>query len=979
MCWPIRRSKDSAKESTIAAWVAMKTKIRKPHDQAPSSGETGSSLSVGTVTFLMTDIEGSTPVWDASPGLAKRAVERHDRIVIDEVKKNQGQIVESGREGDSILAVFRHASDAVACAAATQRALQHEDWPSGVDMRVRIAVHSGEAELKSGHYAGAPLYRCARLMATAHGGQVVVSRATEELVADSLPEGLALRDLGQHRLRDLSRPEHVYQLIHPDLESEFPPLKSLEPKRTNLPHRLTSFVGRQTEIVALKKLLKDARLMTLIGPGGAGKSRLAIELARSSTNNWPDGIWWVDLTTIDDAKQVAGAVASALHIRGSGWPTEMVASWLADEQALLIVDNCEHVVAGCAAFCEAVLERCHKLRVVATSREPLAVPGEARWPVPPLSESEALNLFEERGQRVAPNFKITPANQGQVTDICRRLDEMPLAIELAASRLGMMSEREISTQLADRFRILASKRATDARHLTMAAAIDWSHRLLSEPEMILFRRLAVFRGGFTLEGAQAVCADSLVPDVFTSLAGLVEKSMVAVERDDGETRYRLLASQAVYAEEKLRAAGESDDVHARHYEYFTEGIVSRTAGLAGQMSDVVVGRAEAAWTRREVGNFWAALQWARHHRDDMGLKLAAHMGFIEMVDVQQIGSVLSELLREAPAGAPWRVGAISALCAIALWRGDMEAALDLAKTVVEVVDAPDPTRPGPKKDSKAMALDQLGSILERSGQFEAAESAYIEALRLAEESANGRVFAALQNSLGILALVQGRFHSAREILVNGLALAVASGHQRHVAATRESLANAELACGDVDAAELSWQTALKESHGLQQHFNSLGCIGGLARIATAREAHARALRLAAAHDHLCKQWSIGEHPYWQQELDRSRDASRAKLGPIKSDQAWKQGIAMDLDRARAYALDPSERESSNVGPLSRREVDVARMVASGMTNREMAARLFISERTVEGHLERIRNKLGVRSRTEVATWAVEHGLTEGER
>ena len=296
-------------------------------------------LPVGTVTFLMTDIEGSTRAWNSSPHDAKLALERHDRIVLEHVEKNQGHIVESGREGDSILAVFRQATDALTCALNAQRSLQQESWPAGADMKVRIALHTGEAELRSDHYVGAPLYRCSRLLAVAHGGQVLISGATEQLVADSLPDRVSLRDLGQHGLRDIPRPEHIYQLLHPDLAAQFPPLRSIGAERTNLPEPLTTFVGREAELAGLAKLMDQARIVTVIGPGGIGKSRLVIELARRMAGRWADGIWWVDLSPIDDSEQVPGAVAAAMHLGGIGRALEVVNSWLANKRALLVLDS----------------------------------------------------------------------------------------------------------------------------------------------------------------------------------------------------------------------------------------------------------------------------------------------------------------------------------------------------------------------------------------------------------------------------------------------------------------------------------------------------------------------------------------------------------------------------------------------------------------------------------------------------------------
>jgi predicted ATPase/class 3 adenylate cyclase/DNA-binding CsgD family transcriptional regulator len=944
--------------------------MRKQNRKDGRQRSLGSDLKrspTGTVTFLMTDIEGSTRIWNATPTAAKVAIHRHDRIVLEQVEKNHGQVVEAGREGDSILAVFRQASDAVACAIEMQRSLRRHEWPPGVEIAVRIAVHTGEAELESGHYVGAPLYRCARLMATAHGGQILISRATQEIVADNLPDGAALRDMGSHRLRDLTRPEHVFQLTHSDLRLEFPPLKSATPEKANLTAPLTTFVGRRSELVALGNLLNKSRLVTLIGPGGIGKSRLANELARDMQTNWPDGLWWIDLTLIDDPRQVAAAAAGAMHLGGVGPALDVVNSWLAHKTALLVLDSCEHVLDGCSDLSRSALERCPGLTILATSREPIGIPAEARWPLASLAESDAVSLFEQRGQQVLPDFHVTDSNKKEVAEICRRLGDLPLAIELAASKLGVMSEREISRQLVDSFGILTGRRI-EPRHQTMTSTIDWSYRLLTESEAVLFRRLSVFHGGFDLDSAQAVCCDGQVPNVLEALTGLVEKSMVMVERIGmPRTRYRLLDVQAAYAEEKLRETPELEGVQKRHYDYFKSMMDLKAPGPGGNPP----GADEERWKRRESGNVWAALKWARDHEPDCGLSLATNIAFSAAFDPNLARSRLIDLLERSPAQGQVRRSAVAAAAGLAFYLGDSAERLHLSSELKEMAEE------AGDANHLVIAIHGIGGALGDSGQFEAAESAFMEAVRLLESSNDVRTLELINNDLGCLALFQGRFEDARNILVECVASLKATGRGStgQLARTMESLASAELGCGEAQRAEVIWKEALAASHDLGDHGNVVGCLGGMSRLATARGDHARALRLCAAHTRLSEEYSSPDHPWWLEQLRHGQEVSRAKLGPRGSEQAWREGLAMDLDRAVEYALEGQpESLPADSGPLSRREAEVASLVASGISNRAIADRLFISERTVEGHLDRIRNKLALRSRSEITRWAIEKRL-----
>ncbi len=527
-------------------------------------------LPTGTVTLLLADVEGSTRLWQTQPEEMTAAVARLDSTLADLLAAHGGvRPVEQG-EGDSFVAAFARASDAVACALDLQRAPL-------APIRLRIGVNTGQVQLRDeGNYIGPTINRTARLRDLAHGGQTVLSGATEQLIADWLPDDAWLTDLGAHELRDLPRPERVSQLCHPDLRNEFPPLRVSKTADTpSLPVQLTSFVGRVAQMTDVRELLADNRLVTLTGAGGAGKTRLAIQVAADIAAEFRDGVSYVDLAPIAHEAVVPVAVARALGLPDQpGRSTmETLVKFVGDRQTLMVLDNCEHLLDATASLAAELLAACPGLQVLATSREPLGVAGEVTFQVPSLAlADEAIELFADRARRVRPDFAVTGDNAATVTEICKRLDGMPLAIELAAARVRALSLDEIVGSLHDRFRLLTGgARTAVRRQQTLRASVDWSHALLTEPERILFRRLAVFLGGFDLDAAQAVAGDAEVEryQILDQLALLVDKSLVIAENSSGRTRYRLLETVRQYAQEKLGESGEAEAVRTRHRDHYT--------------------------------------------------------------------------------------------------------------------------------------------------------------------------------------------------------------------------------------------------------------------------------------------------------------------------------------------------------------------------------------------------------------------------
>jgi predicted ATPase/DNA-binding CsgD family transcriptional regulator len=743
----------------------------------------------------------------------------------------------------------------------------------------------------------------------------------------------------------------------------------------NLPRYLTSFVGRARDLSALKSLLARSRLVTFVGPGGAGKTRLAVELCWTRINLWPEGVWWVDLAPIDDSGQVPGAIASVLKLPGRGPAWDVVMAWLAAKRSLLILDNCEHLIAFCAEFCQAALERCGDLTIIATSRQALGVPGEVHWPVSSLAVPDAVRLFEVRAALVEPGFKLAPANLSLVTEICDRIDRLPLAIELAAARVDMMTEHEILNQLTDRFPVLGGgSRTAPTRLQAMSAAIDWSYRLLTEDEARLFRRLAVFRGGFTLEGVQTVCADGIIGSPLDLVAGLVHKSMLVVERtDDSSSRYRLLESQLAYAENRLRETGELELICRRHYEYYLDCLGAKLGPRVLPPRDP--GVSEAAWMAREWANLWAAVGWARTHADDLGLLLALRLAesASRFRDLGAIRGLLADLLEHSSETGELRINALWRASDFANVQGDYDSALRAARDALALA------RQIGDVDTVAYALLRAGNVLHIHQELDVALAMYEEAIALIKGSSNLRLLAVIRNNVGLLAVERGDYTSARDILVEAVATVRAGGDALEIAGYLDSLAWAQLGLDDRQAATANWKESLSTLYSVLDYSGIITCFNGLSCVAAVGGDDQRAMRLAAFAARVSAEWALKTDFYLVGNAEELLRRSRSRLGTRKSEEAWYQGRAMTIDQAIDYALHEIEPATLNdLGPLSRREREVAILVAAGLTNREIAERLFIAERSAEGHVERIRNKLGVRSRTEVATWAVERRLLSAE-
>ena len=663
-------------------------------------------LPQGTVTFLFTDLEGSTRRWEVHPAEMRDALARHDTIVRGAVESHHGVVFST--MGDGMAAVFASARDAVRAVLAAQAGLGAEDWGEVTGpLAARMGLLTDEGVLGGEHYLNQPLNRCARLMAAGHGGQALVSAATELLVRDDLPEGCGLVDLGEHRLRDLARPVRVFQLTGPGLRAEFPPLRTLEGFAGNLPVQLSSFVGRAAELAGLAAAMARSPLVTVVGPGGVGKTRLALHAAADQLPSFRDGAWLCELHAAGDGEMMAQAVLAALRARPrSGLSTgASVVEFLRTRTALLLVlDNCEHLASVAAALAADILRGCPGVRVLATSQQPLGVGGEQVFGLRPLSlppaaagmaaagASDAVSLFAQRATAARGDFSLTPANVAAVGEICRRLDGIPLAIELAAARVAALRPAEIAALLDERFRLLTRGRADAAsRQQTLQATVEWSYALLGEAERRVFDCLGVFPASFDAAAAtDIVGTDGLQRwDVLDGLTSLVGKSLVAEEEGPDQTsRYRLLETMRAYARQQL-AAGELDRLrhrHAGHYAAFAE-----RAGLE------LAGPAQLEWQpriRAERDNLQAAVTWALAEGGQdrpLAFGIVAALAVLAVTSPSTVGSWAEACLAQISACPPELRGiVIGAAAWSAFWAGDVPLARRRAEDALRDPAAGDP-------------------------------------------------------------------------------------------------------------------------------------------------------------------------------------------------------------------------------------------------------------------------------------------------
>jgi predicted ATPase/class 3 adenylate cyclase len=762
----------------------------------------------GTVTFLFTDIEGSTQRWERDGTAMRDAVRRHDALLRSAFVEHGGHVFKT--VGDAFCVAFSRPEFAVAASLTAQRALSVEDFSAVDGLRVRAAIHTGTADERDGDYFGAAVNRVARLLAIGHGGQVLVSGVTVDLVQGALPARSSLRDLGQHRLKDLTHPEQVYQLVAEGLVEVFPPVRSLESLPNNLPLALTSFVGREEEVAEIAQLVGTTRLLTLVGTGGVGKTRAALQVAAELLDGSGDGVWFVDLAPIRDPALVAHEVVLALGLTVPPDKTalQIILEYLKPRRLLLVVDNCEHLVASAAAALDAIVRGCPKVTILATSREGLNVSGEHvhRMPslaVPPrdiaLSAATAATygavaLFAERAHAADGRFALTDENAEIVAEVCRRLDGIALAIELAAPRVKVLAVEQLSRRLDERFRILTGgSRNALPRQQTMRALIDWSYDLLSDQEKVVLRRAGVFVGGFTLEAAAAICnAETSLDEweVLEILSTLVDKSLVSAEIQGSHQRYRLLESMREYARTRLVELDELENASRAHAAYFLE-----YAKLKREAWDVTPG---AQWIEPmlpELDNFRATFEWLLEHDPVSAAEFSAviHRFFDRLAmqdeELRWIDRVF-EANRELPARIEGEV--LDARMTLLINQGRPQGAVEAARRVLEIARAS-----GSEAEIVSALIALSLPLTTESNKDEVAaiaREAVERANALGDELEISRANAALA-STELLSPAE-----RRRMLAESIATQRRLGRNRHAALTMMRLSLVELRDGEPEAA-----------------------------------------------------------------------------------------------------------------------------------------------------------------------------------
>ena len=926
------------------------------------------------LAFLFTDIEGSTRLAQTLGDRYEQVLDQHREILREAFSRHGG--TEVGTEGDSFFVVFSSPAQALQAASVAQAGLAAASWPAGVDLRVRMGLHVGEAQHRDGDYVGVEVHRAARVAAVAHGGQILLSQAAAAVIGDRIPDDLGLRDLGLHRLKDFDSPGRLFQVTGASLKTEFPPIRGAGKTDTNLPSAVTSFVGRGPELADLDDLLGLHRLVTLIGTGGSGKTRLMIETGSRILDRF-DGAWLVELASVGHADFVVNEVGRVLGVKAEpGRPlVDMVIDFLRSKSLLMLLDNCEHVIGAVAVLVERLLASCPTLTIVCTSREALGVHGETVLQVPSLAlpppshgtdwggdptnewfeeiaATEAVQLFVDRARAVLGSFSLTPDNAPAVVEICRRLDGIPLAIELAAARVKVLSTEEIAVRLNDRFRLLTGgSRTAMPRQQTLQALIDWSWDLLAEPDKELLRRLAVFAGAWTLQAAAAITRSPDQPraeldpdgDTLDGLGQLIDRSLVVVDRR-GPTRYRLLETIRQYALDRLAISGEAPALRDRHLAYFLN--------LAVEAIPQLRGRGVIEWLERldgEADNLRSALEWAFETESEAAIRLAVALNWYwrwrpagsESLDFLARASNLARgLPPPAPDGVRERKILLSRVLSaeafhIAVWSGGNRAIgqAEEAFALARQVDDPE-TWSGALGAlsigySFAGNVDRvpelLGEVIEHlkkledwwtlsfvegrfalwhwaTGDPESAEQHLANGTEFANRTGNFVAIAFATLSRGRLAGFVGRLDEARQWLAQAIDAYQRLGDRTLALVARSDLAHAVRVGGDVGEAEALYRETLHDWRYLGNRgaiANQLECLGYLA---LAKREYDRAATLLGAAEIIREKANADRLWYEIHEYEAATSALRSAMEPVALEMAWSRGQSMTIDEATNFAL-----------------------------------------------------------------------------
>lgn len=919
------------------------------------------NLPSGMLTFLFTDIEGSTVLWEQHPEQARTALKRHDEIVEDVVSRHNGVLVRPRGEGDSRFAVFARATDAVLGAAALQKALHTEPWQTPAPLRVRMALHTGEADLRDSDYYGSVVNRCARLRSAAYGGQTLLSGVTYNLVFDVLPSGLELRDLGEHSLKDLQRPEHIFQLNVAGVPSEFPPLKTLDSLKNNLPAQRSPLVGREKELAAIRTLLLrgEVGLLTLTGPGGTGKTRLSLQVAADLIEQFSDCVFFVPLEAVNEPHLVVSTIAHTFGVReGGGRPLmDSLKDYFANKQMLLVLDNFEQALSAAPVVAE-IVSASAGIKVLVTSRARLHVAGEHEFMVPPLSLPEpgqlpnlasltqygAVRLFIERAVAIKPDFQVTNENAAAVAELCGRLDGLPLAIELAASRIKILPPKAMLGRLQNRLRLLTGgERNLPSRQQTLRGAIDWSYNLLSRDEQILFRRLAIFTGGASLNALEALSQDGLDVDVLDGLESLVDKSLLRQEeQENGEPRFRMLETIREYALERLQESGEHENIAQQH--------VGIYVALAEESEPQLHQSDQLEWFKRletEHDNLRAALNWSLKKGEvETALRLSTsvwHFWWVRghLSEGRKWLEATLELAAKKSNKSPEHAKALYALavfcrnfadapCVIRYSKESAALALEINDQVslgwamiIQGIGLLMQREPAEARSAAEEAVTvlrdggyagwDLANVLLRYAMILASQSDVAHAREKMEAALIlfrqlGDRWGASQalNMMGDMARMQGDYDRANTLYTESLHLYRELGVKRDIPASLRNLGHVALERGDKLKAKGYFTESLTLHHELGNRHGIAECLVGLAGVAAAMQHPVRAARLLGIWGGVRE--ILEDIPYPAEHIayeQRYVAETRAQLDEATWSTAMDEGQAMSLEQGIEYALEGS--------------------------------------------------------------------------